>query len=132
MSPGIPILDVASRIYFGIVHPIQYNIKVKELGYVLQNHIPTLISNWRSEEAGTQQHVNVTASSEISKEELSGTNELVQDGNMDLDGEDDNSMRDLDPNDSCNDDSIAKKVMQPPTSRPGMLYVPYASQQLPL
>jgi hypothetical protein len=47
MAEGTPSLNVASRIYYGIIHPIQYDVKVKEVGYILKDHIPYLISNWK-------------------------------------------------------------------------------------
>ncbi|CAA9956770.1 hypothetical protein CFE70_000361 [Pyrenophora teres f. teres 0-1] len=42
-------LSVASRIYFGIHHPIQYNVKVKDLGYVVPNDVPKLTQYWAME-----------------------------------------------------------------------------------
>ncbi|KAF2996441.1 hypothetical protein E8E13_003588 [Curvularia kusanoi] len=60
MTPGVSNLDLASRIYFGIHHPIQYNVKVKEIGYVPANQIHTLISNWTEENQGTNQAADVT------------------------------------------------------------------------
>jgi hypothetical protein len=58
-------LDVASRVYYGIHHPIQYNVKVKEIGQVVQSHLPTLIGNWKEEDdAETQQENMVTAAAE--------------------------------------------------------------------
>ncbi|KAF1832449.1 hypothetical protein BDW02DRAFT_529770 [Decorospora gaudefroyi] len=42
-------LSPSSRIYFGIHHPIQYNVKVKDLGYVLPEHVPQLTAYWRNE-----------------------------------------------------------------------------------
>jgi len=47
MAEGEANLNVASRIYFGIHHPIQYNVKVKEIGYVIRAHIPNLIGYWK-------------------------------------------------------------------------------------
>lgn len=40
-------LQKASRIFFGIHHPIQYNVKVKDLGDVLPSDIPNLRGYWR-------------------------------------------------------------------------------------
>jgi hypothetical protein len=40
-------LQPTSRINFGIHYPIQYNVKVKDIGYVPQTQIPSLINNWR-------------------------------------------------------------------------------------
>lgn len=42
----IPPLDPASRIYFGIHHPIQYNVKVQEVGDVQPQYIPLLRGHW--------------------------------------------------------------------------------------
>ena len=49
-AEGTPVLSIASRIYFGIHHPIQYNVRVKDMGHVPQDLIPTLIGNWREED----------------------------------------------------------------------------------
>tara|TARA_R110002003_G_scaffold171_15_gene14010 strand:+ start:2845 stop:3234 length:390 start_codon:yes stop_codon:yes gene_type:complete len=43
-------LHKASRIYYGIHYPIQYNVKVRDVGYVPPQDIPTLLRNWREEE----------------------------------------------------------------------------------
>jgi len=49
-------LSTASRIYFGIHHPIQYNVKVKDLGYVLPNDLANLLKYWAMEHStGTNQ-----------------------------------------------------------------------------
>jgi hypothetical protein len=62
MSPGERPLSMASRIYFGIHHPIQYNVKVKDLGYVLESCIPNLLGYWNQENGNdTQQAAEVTA-----------------------------------------------------------------------
>ena len=69
-----PALDIASRIYFGIHHPIQYNVKVKEIGYVPSDEIATLIGNWREEDGRELgQASDVTANAE--REELAPVNE---------------------------------------------------------
>jgi hypothetical protein len=77
-KPSIPVvmsdshitLDKASRIYYGIHHPVQYNAKVKDIGYVPRDLIPTLIGNWREEdERDTQQEAEVTANAELSDDE---------------------------------------------------------------
>ncbi|KAF1848726.1 uncharacterized protein K460DRAFT_403996 [Cucurbitaria berberidis CBS 394.84] len=65
-------LDPASRIYYGIHHPIQYNVKVKEIGCVPEAYITTLIGNWREEEGreeGQKQSSAVTAQAEMPQEE---------------------------------------------------------------
>ncbi|KAF1998974.1 hypothetical protein P154DRAFT_535855 [Amniculicola lignicola CBS 123094] len=48
-ASGIPSLRAESRIYYGIHHPIQYNVKVKDEGIVAQADIPNLIGSWREE-----------------------------------------------------------------------------------
>lgn len=55
MTAANETLSKASRIYFGIHHPIQYNVKVKEIGYVQPDYIPTLIGNWKEEDASQSQ-----------------------------------------------------------------------------
>ncbi|CAN9477946.1 unnamed protein product [Alternaria alternata] len=42
-------LSTASRIYFGIHHPIQYNVKVKDLGYVHSDWMATFSGYWKME-----------------------------------------------------------------------------------
>ena len=49
MSADGQSLNPASRIYFGIHHPIQYNVKVKDLGNVVKDHIHRLIGYWMME-----------------------------------------------------------------------------------
>jgi hypothetical protein len=69
-ASGEPSLGVASRIYYGIHHPVQYNVKVKDIGYVPQEHIPTLIRNWREEDNGsTEQEYDITATGERGDED---------------------------------------------------------------
>ena len=64
MTDGVPNLHFASRIYFGIQHPIQYNVKVKDIGYVPADNVHTLISSWQEENQGTNQAVEVTANAD--------------------------------------------------------------------
>jgi hypothetical protein len=66
MNPSLQPLNVASRIYYGITHPIQYNVKVKEIGYVLQAHVPSVISSWKIEE--NRQDVEPTQQTQILEE----------------------------------------------------------------
>jgi hypothetical protein len=55
-------LNPASRIYFGIHHPIQYNVKVKDLGYVHPHHLVNLKGYWAMEnQDDTEQDAQVTA-----------------------------------------------------------------------
>jgi hypothetical protein len=39
-------LHAASRLYFGVHHPIQYNVKVKDLGRVAETDLPRLRMYW--------------------------------------------------------------------------------------
>jgi hypothetical protein len=49
MPEGERVLDAASRVRYGIHHPIQYNVKVKDLGQVPASHVAALQRNWREE-----------------------------------------------------------------------------------
>ncbi|KAF2728504.1 hypothetical protein EJ04DRAFT_449191, partial [Polyplosphaeria fusca] len=61
MAPGEPSLHKASRIYFGIHHPIQYNVKVKDLGDVLPDLVSTLRGYWLEQiKELTSQDIDVT------------------------------------------------------------------------
>jgi len=61
MADGEKPLPAASRIYFGVYHPIQYNVKVKDLGVVLQDCLPTFIGYWNMENlSDTQQSTEIT------------------------------------------------------------------------
>jgi hypothetical protein len=65
MAEHQPPLQAESRIYYGIHHPIQYNVKVKDIGHVLPHHIPTLIGNWKAEDENeSRQAPEVTAAAE--------------------------------------------------------------------
>jgi hypothetical protein len=65
MAAGEPSLHIASRIYYGIHHPIQYNVKVKDIGQVLEHHIVHLIGNWMAEDiSDTKQSADVTATAD--------------------------------------------------------------------
>jgi hypothetical protein len=55
-TPLVP----ASRIYFAIHHPIQYNVKVKSLGYVHPDYLPTFLGYWNQENTDSQQDPEVT------------------------------------------------------------------------
>jgi hypothetical protein len=62
MQQGETPLSRASRIYFGIHHPIQYNVKVKELGDVRPEHLAYLVGYWNMEnQADSQQSAMVTS-----------------------------------------------------------------------
>jgi hypothetical protein len=61
MKSGERPLSIASRIYFGIHHPIQYNVKVKDLGVVHQDWLATFLGYWNMENlADTQQSNEIT------------------------------------------------------------------------
>ncbi|KAH7092334.1 hypothetical protein FB567DRAFT_545497 [Paraphoma chrysanthemicola] len=49
MNEGERPLDMTSRIYFGITHPVQHNVKVKDIGYVPKDFMPALIASWKEE-----------------------------------------------------------------------------------
>ncbi|KAF2469459.1 uncharacterized protein BDR25DRAFT_289019 [Lindgomyces ingoldianus] len=51
-APDVEPLHPASRIYFGIHHPIQYNVRVKDLGQVIEPHVPRLLGYWVRENKG--------------------------------------------------------------------------------
>ena len=71
MAAGERNLHKASRIYYGIHHPIQYNVKVKEIGYIPEIQIPILQGNWKEEDASnTGQESDVTAYAEVPQEVL--------------------------------------------------------------
>ncbi|KAJ4374887.1 hypothetical protein N0V83_001965 [Neocucurbitaria cava] len=66
MAAGEQAFHTTSRIYYGIHHPIQYNVKVRDKGTVLDEHIPALIGNWKEEDdgEGSRQAPEVTAMAE--------------------------------------------------------------------
>jgi hypothetical protein len=58
-------LSKASRIYFGIHHPVQYNVKVKDIGRVHPDHLVYLNANWTEELTGeSEQAPEVTEEAE--------------------------------------------------------------------
>ncbi|EDU41668.1 conserved hypothetical protein [Pyrenophora tritici-repentis Pt-1C-BFP] len=78
MTAGENYLQFASRIYFGIHHPIQYNVKVKDVGQVPEEAIPLLIGNWREENRADQdsrQSASVTDLAEVDEEDEAGEEE---------------------------------------------------------
>jgi hypothetical protein len=42
-------LGAASKIYYGIHHAVQYNVKVREIEYVQTEEMATLMGNWKDE-----------------------------------------------------------------------------------
>jgi hypothetical protein len=70
MARDAQTLQIASRVYYGIIHPIQYNVKVKDIGEVPKDQIPFLIGNWQAEEANdSSQDARVTRNAESFLEE---------------------------------------------------------------
>jgi hypothetical protein len=68
-APGIRPLDPASRIYFGIHHPIQYNVKVQHVGDVHPDHLLNLRRYWNSvNQEGSNQDQDVTAAAQSNDE----------------------------------------------------------------
>jgi hypothetical protein len=61
MAHGQTDLQIESRIYYGIHHPIQYHLKVKEIGQVVHSHLPKLIGNWEEDDKETRQERTVIA-----------------------------------------------------------------------
>lgn len=79
MGQGVPALDKASRIYYGIIHPIQYNVKVKEIGYVPQEQVPILIGSWREEDnKDTDQPAYITAHADIPELDESASQDMQE------------------------------------------------------
>ena len=61
-TPGTPPLHKASRIYFGIHHPIQYNVKVKDLGHVHPSDLVRMRGYWAmSNQDPSSQGIEVTS-----------------------------------------------------------------------
>lgn len=60
MDEGATLLAAASRIYFAIHHPIQYNVKVKSLGYIHPDWLPTFLGYWNQENYDSRQDLDVT------------------------------------------------------------------------
>ncbi|KAF7673029.1 hypothetical protein GT037_008980 [Alternaria burnsii] len=60
MDDGATPLVAASRIYFAIHHPIQYNVNVKSLGYVHPEWLPTFLGYWNQENDDSNQPLDVT------------------------------------------------------------------------
>jgi hypothetical protein len=79
MTPGEDNLHVASRIYYGIHHPIQYNVKVRDIGYVIPDQVHILIQNWKEEDGETKQSGNVTAYAEVPQDDMEDTLEDFED-----------------------------------------------------
>ncbi|KAI4633817.1 uncharacterized protein J4E87_000983 [Alternaria ethzedia] len=54
-------LAYASRIFFAVHHPIQYNVKVKNLGHVHPDYLPTFLGYWNQENSDSRQDIDITA-----------------------------------------------------------------------
>ncbi|KAI8937912.1 hypothetical protein NX059_005596 [Plenodomus lindquistii] len=66
-------LSQASRIFFGIHHPIQHNVKVKDLGRVHPDWMPTFLGYWNMENVGeSQQSADVTRAAAYEPDEHCG------------------------------------------------------------
>lgn len=51
-------MDPASRLRFGKTYPIEWNVKVKDIGQVHPRHMSRLIRYWKLEEADDPESVN--------------------------------------------------------------------------
>jgi hypothetical protein len=92
-AEGIDPLQIASRLYLGIHHPIQYNVKVKDLGHVHPEHIVRLRGYWAAVNQDiTNQPIEVTAGAQDDDE----------------DDEDDEDEDDEDDEDDDEDPSIIR------------------------
>jgi hypothetical protein len=94
MSTGVPPLHEAARIYYGVHHPVQYNVKVKEIGYVPKHEVHGLLANWKEE---TQKEDSVTpgaASVEVTEPRANNDDEDEddEDEDEDEDNEDDDDV----------------------------------------
>lgn len=49
-STSAEIMEPASRIRFGRTYPVEWNVKVKDIGRVMDSHMTRLIQYWRDEE----------------------------------------------------------------------------------
>ena len=64
-------LPQASRIYFGVHHTVQFNVKVKDLGYVHPQWMAVFIGYWSMKQGvDTKQDAEVTAEAEEGYDEL--------------------------------------------------------------
>jgi hypothetical protein len=85
MAKGQVSLPLASRIYFGIIHPIQYNVKVREIGHVPADHVPALLQSWQDENQEdtpqAYQCINKNEERETNDNEIKN-NELRKDSNL--------------------------------------------------
>jgi hypothetical protein len=77
-APGERPMSMAARIYFGIHHPIQYNVKVKDVGQVLGDYLPTFLGYWAQENGiETQQTAEITAEATIEMEDIQRSGDSV-------------------------------------------------------
>jgi hypothetical protein len=106
MIEGEKILDKASRIYYGIHHPIQYNVKVKDIGYVVPDQVHLLISNWKAEDGETKQSGKVTANAEVPQGDFQGRPDTESNDDGEDDGEDDGGGNDIDNQDGGDDGDV--------------------------
>lgn len=89
MAEGVPDLHEASRIYYGIHHPVQYNIKVKDIGRIPREQIPVLIKNWRAEDENKdRQSADVHQTISYHGGQVAGAQQaIVEEHDSDDDGE---------------------------------------------
>jgi hypothetical protein len=67
MSPEQQPLNIDFRIFFGMQHPIQYNVKVKDLGSVHPDHLTRFLGYWAMEHhIGTMQDMQKFGQEETS------------------------------------------------------------------
>lgn len=107
MNDGERALSPSSRIFFGIHHPIQHNVKVKDLGYVHPDWMPAFLGYWSMENNGeTQQAPEVTEQAvEDEYEEQQGNEEADED---DDDEEEEEEDEEQDEEDDENDKAIVR------------------------
>jgi hypothetical protein len=48
MTEGEPPLSSASRVCFAVHHPIQYNVKIRDIGYVYPDYMAHLLGYWNT------------------------------------------------------------------------------------
>jgi hypothetical protein len=99
-DPSLPPLHAASRLYFGIHHPIQYNVKVKDIGFVTKEHIGRLCGYW------AMSHVMISHSSnDMNGSETKATGMAMSDMEMsEKEGTSDEDSSDEDSSDEVASD----------------------------
>jgi len=72
----------AARIYFAIHHPIQYNVKVKNLGQVHPDYLATFLGYWHQENADSKQDIDVTGDQDYVTEAKGHANQTQDPADM--------------------------------------------------